>query len=136
MILEARDKPIIAMLEWIKVRLMTRMYGIEKFTSDICPNIMQKFEQLKVDSKSFFAIPSGCYIYEVDNEYEKHVVKLTRKCCTCRVWDLIGIPCKHLVAAIYKNLERPEDYVHACFRKDAYVAAYKEMITPLPNQDE
>ena len=44
MILKARDKPIIAMLEWIMVRLMTRMYskrsGIEKFTSDICPNIV------------------------------------------------------------------------------------------------
>ena len=42
---------------------------------------------------------------------------------------MTGIPCKHGVAAIYKNLERLEDYVHACFRKDAYVAAYKEMIT-------
>ena len=40
------------------------------------------------------------------------------------------------VAAIYKNLERLEDYVHACYRKDAYVAAYKKMITPLPGQDE
>ena len=48
MIIDARDKPIIAMLEWIRVRLMTRMYskrtGIEKFTSDIYPNIMQKLE--------------------------------------------------------------------------------------------
>ena len=48
MILEARDKPIIAMLEWIRVRLMTIMYskriGIKKFTSDICPNIVQKLE--------------------------------------------------------------------------------------------
>ena len=137
MILKARDKPIIAMLEWIKVRLMTRMYSkrsrIENFTSDICPNIVQKFEQLKVDSKSFSVIPSGCYIYEVDNEYERHVVNLKRNFCICRVWDLTGIPCKHGVAAIYKNLERPEDYVHAYFRKDAYVAAYKEMITPLPD---
>ena len=44
MILETRDKPIISLLEWIRVRLMTKMYnkriGIEKFTSDICPNIM------------------------------------------------------------------------------------------------
>ena len=59
---------------------MTRMYskrsGIEKFTSDICPNIVQKLEQLKVNSKSFFAIPSGCYRYEVDNEYKRHVVVL------------------------------------------------------------
>ena len=48
MILEARDKPIIAMLEWIRVRLMIIMYskriGIEKFTSDICPNIVRKLE--------------------------------------------------------------------------------------------
>ena len=62
MILEARDKRIIAMLEWIRVRLITRMYskrsGIENFTSDICPNIVQKLEQLKVDSKSFSTLPS------------------------------------------------------------------------------
>ena len=140
MILKARDKPIIAMLEWIKVRLMTRMYSkrsrIENFTSDICPNIVQKFEQLKVDSKSFSAISSGCYIYEVDNEYERHVVNLKRNFCICRVWDLTGIPCKHGVATIYKNLERLEDYVCSCYRKDAYVAAYKEMITSLLGQDE
>ena len=88
------------------------------------------------NSKSFSAIPLGCYIYEVDNKYGRHVVNLTRKCCTCRVWDLTGIPCKHGVAAIYKNLERLEDYVHACFRKHASVAAYKEMITLLLGQDE
>ena len=64
------------------------------------------------------------------------MVNLTRKCCSCRVWDLTGIPCKYGVATIYKNLERPEDYVHACYRKDAYMAAYKEMITLLPGQDE
>ncbi|XP_075663102.1 uncharacterized protein LOC142632612 [Castanea sativa] len=104
MVLEVRDKPIIAMLEWIRVRLMTRMYSY--------------------------------FIYEVDNEYERHVVNLTRKCHSCRVWDLIGIPCKHGVAAIYKNLERLKNYVHSCNNKNAFVAAYKEMITPLPGQDE
>ena len=48
MILKAKDKPIIAMLEWIRVRLMTRMYSkrseIERFTSDICSNIVQKLK--------------------------------------------------------------------------------------------
>lgn len=137
MILEARDKSVIAMLEWIRVRLMTRMYnkriGIEKFTSNIYPNIVQKFEQLKLDCKSFSAIPSHCFIYEVDNKYERHVINLTKKCCSCKVWDLTGIPCKHGVAAIYKNLERVEDYVYSCYRKDAYMFAYNEMITPLPS---
>ena len=140
MILDARDMSIIAMLEWIRVRLMTKMYSkrtkIEKFTSNICPNIVQKLEQLKVDSKSFSIIPSSCFIYEVNNEFKRYVVNLTRKCCSCKFWDLTRIPCKHKVAAIYKNLGRPKDYVHACYRKDVYVTAYKEMITPLPSQDE
>ena len=68
---------------------MTNMYskrtGIKKFTSDICPNKMQKLEQLKVDSKLFSIVPSSCYIYEVDNEYERYMINLIRKCCTCRV---------------------------------------------------
>ena len=91
---------------------------------------------MKLNCKSFFVVPSGYFIYEVDNEYERHVVNFTIKCCSCRVCDLTGIPCKHSVAAIYKNLERPEDYVHSCYGKDAYMAAYKEMITPLCSQDE
>ena len=49
---------------------------------------------------------------------------------------MIGIQFKYGVAAIYKNLERLEDYVHACYRKDVYMTAYKEMITPLLSQDE
>ena len=40
--------------------------------------MVQNLEQLIVDSKSFFVVPSSCYIYEVDNEYERHVVNLTR----------------------------------------------------------
>ena len=64
------------------------------------------------------------------------MVNLTRKCCSCKVWDLTGTPCKHGIVAIYNNLEMLEDYVHACYRKGAYVAAYKEMITQLPGQDE
>ena len=72
------------------------------------------------------------FIYEVDNEYEKHFVNLTKQCCSCRVWDLTRISCKHGVAVIYKNLKRLEDYVHSRYKKDDYVAIYKEMITNQP----
>ena len=45
MILPAKDKLILAMLEWIKVRLMTTLYTkrkyIEKYAGNgkVCPNI-------------------------------------------------------------------------------------------------
>ena len=75
-----------------------------------------------MESKSFFVMPSGNFKYEVDNDYERHVIDLTKKECTCRIWDLIDIPCKHGVEAIYKNREHPQDYLHDCYLKDVYIS--------------
>ena len=99
-------------------------------------NIRDKLENLKLESKGFCATPSDRFVYEVDNEYERHVVDLPRKACSCRLWDLNGIPCKHVVTIIYKNLEQPEEYVHPCYLKDAYKPTYKEIIPPLLGQSE
>ena len=96
MILKSRDKPILAMLEWIRVRLMTRLYtkkeGIQKYAGKLCPSIQDRLEKLKVESKPFSATPAGSFLYEVGSQYERHVVDLVKKTCSCRSWDLNGIP--------------------------------------------
>ena len=78
MILEAKDKPILVMLEWIRVRLMTKQYkkmkGITKYTGKIFPNIQDKLKKLKHESIHFSATPIGSFMYEVDNDCERHVV--------------------------------------------------------------
>lgn len=137
MIVKARDKPILSMQEWIRVRLMSRLYikktDIEKFGGKLCPSIQKKLEQLKLECKGFCAMPSGRFVYKVDNERERHVVNRT---CSCRVWDLTGIPYKRGVVAIFMNREKPEDYTHPCYYKDAYMETYKTPIPPMPGQSE
>ena len=64
------------------------------------------------------------------------MVDLVRKTCSCRVWDLIGIPCKHGVAIISLNREKPKDYTHPCYYKDAYVETYKTPLPSMPSQSE
>ncbi|XP_050242275.1 uncharacterized protein LOC126691260 [Quercus robur] len=68
MILKSRDKPIFAMLEWIRVRLMTRFYtkrkGIQKYAGKLYPSIQDRLEKLKVESQSFSATPAGSFLYE------------------------------------------------------------------------
>ncbi|XP_065617880.1 uncharacterized protein LOC136062593 [Quercus suber] len=140
MILKARDKPILAMLEWIRVRLMTNLYkkrkGIEKYVGKVCPNIQDKLEKLKQESIPFCATPSGRFMYKVDNDRERHVVNLTNKTCSYRIWDLTGLPCKHGITAIFKNLEKVEDYVHPCYLRETYLQTYHEIIQPMPGQSE
>ena len=110
MILEARDKPILAMLEWIRVRLMTKQYkkmkGIAKYIINVCPNIQDKLEKLKHESIPFNATLAGNFMYEVDNGCERHAVDLAKKACNCRIWDLTRLPCQHGISTIVKNLEK------------------------------
>ena len=87
MILKSRDKPILAMLEWIRVRLITRLYtkreGIEKYAGKLCPSIQDKLKKLKVKSKPFSATPASNFLYEVASQYERHGVDLVKKTCIC-----------------------------------------------------
>ena len=73
MILKSRDKPILAMLEWIRVRLMTRLYtkkeGIQNYAGMLCPSIQDRLEKLKVESKPFSATPVSSFLYEVGSQY-------------------------------------------------------------------
>ena len=108
MILLAKDKLILAMLEWIRVRLMTTLYTkrkcIEKYARQVCPNIQNKLEKLKLECVPFCATSSGRFMYEVDNDRERHVVDLTYRTCSCRICDLTGIPYKYVIVTIFKNL--------------------------------
>ena len=102
----------------------------------MCPNIQDKLEKLKYESIHFNVTPSDRFMYEVDNGRERHVVDLVRKTCSCRIWDLIGLPCKHGIFAIVKNLEKVEDYVHPCYLKETFGETYKKIIQPMPGQSE
>ena len=68
MMLKSRNKPILVMLEWIRVRLMTRLYikreGIQEYAGKLCPSIQDRLEKLKVESKPFSATPADSFLYE------------------------------------------------------------------------
>ncbi|KAI8568205.1 hypothetical protein RHMOL_Rhmol02G0179700 [Rhododendron molle] len=109
-ILEARDKPIISMLEWIRRKVMNRFQikrmGMEKYNQAICLRIKAKLDVIKKDSKDSFAHFCGEYKFEVDCHDTTYTVDLKEKTCGCRQWDLTGIPCKHACAAIGLNKQK------------------------------
>ncbi|KAL2923128.1 hypothetical protein RDABS01_014619 [Bienertia sinuspersici] len=66
----------------------------------------------------------------------KYVVDLRDRTCSCNTWQLSGIPCKHAVAAIWKSVEHPEQYVASCFTKFEYLKAYNFPLEPLNGPNE
>ncbi|GKV53161.1 hypothetical protein SLEP1_g59699, partial [Rubroshorea leprosula] len=42
-----------------------------------------------------------------------------------RSWDVIGIPCKHVVTVINATKQKVNDYVAKCYKKEAFLASYQ-----------
>ncbi|KAB2595874.1 hypothetical protein D8674_031324 [Pyrus ussuriensis x Pyrus communis] len=120
-ILAARDKPILTMLEMIKCKIMRRLQVkrdlISKFEGPVCPKIQGKLEKNKTLSRRFRPVYCGNGVFQVgDSLVDQHLVNLT-KTCSCKRWELNGIP--------------SEEFVDQCYTPYAYLRAYYPVIYPI-----
>ena len=65
------------------------------------------------------------------NSALRHTVHLQKCTCTCREWDLTGIPCPHTICAIYNIKGEPTNYVATWYRRSTYLKAYKYSMQPM-----
>ncbi|CAI9287332.1 unnamed protein product [Lactuca saligna] len=122
----ARRKPIITMLEEIRIFVMEKIYSLR------VEGIEWKFEYL---SKLWGVTPCGYQNYEVRFHDAAYGVDLIAKTCACRIWKLTGIPCLHGVAAISSLNQDAETYVSQSYSKEAYLKCYNYSINPLNGSD-
>jgi hypothetical protein len=62
-------------------------------------------------------------------------VNLNTHTCSCRKWQLCGLPCAHAMAAISKMQRSVYDYVHALYKRPAYDRSYQRYISPMSSSD-
>lgn len=62
-------------------------------------------------------------------------VDLVARKCDCRVFDLTGIPCAHVVAAIHDRRENPITYVSHYYTRELFLEAYKHPLPALKGED-
>ncbi|KAK1606123.1 hypothetical protein QYE76_029796 [Lolium multiflorum] len=77
---------------------------------------------------NYGASPTTEQLFKVEGfpgEYEVNIQKLE---CTCRAWQLSGIPCRHACAVFRHERIKPESIVHKCYSIDAFKAAYGQVI--------
>ncbi|KAG8372051.1 hypothetical protein BUALT_Bualt12G0026400 [Buddleja alternifolia] len=137
-ILEAREKPILTMLEWIREYLMTRFTEnrdkAKKRWSykQICPKIKTIIEKNMEKSADCIPLKSDDWNYEIKVcDGDRLTVNLRTHSCSCRRWDLTGIPCSHAMSAIGCQVLEPDDFVHESYSVATYLAVYSHAISPV-----
>ncbi|XP_060167418.1 uncharacterized protein LOC132598512 isoform X2 [Lycium barbarum] len=135
-LLHVRDKHIWTMIESIRIYMMSRLQkNRDKMMNrrhKICPKILLKLEQNKDKATECIATKSDQFHYQVEDIYLRlFSVDLKEKTCSCRRWDLTGIPCNQPIAAIWVKKDEPEMYVHECYTVEKYMKSYNPSILPI-----
>lgn len=63
------------------------------------------------------------------------VVDLKNRVCSCRKWQLNGIPCFHACACIWFKKENPQDYIHDCYKRSHYLNVYSHLLEPMNGEE-
>jgi hypothetical protein len=136
-ILEAREMPMLSMLENVFYKIMHRNMSkqkdVEKWSGTICPKIKKKLDKLIEFSKNCIVLPTGGGEYRVSSlELEKdYAVDLKARTCDCKRWQLSGIPCHHVLACCRADRINPDSLVHSCYSIETYKKAYAHNLHPL-----
>ncbi|WMV29052.1 hypothetical protein MTR67_022437 [Solanum verrucosum] len=134
-ILEARAKPIIKMLEDIRIKVMKRLKQLEeegkRWTEEYCPYSIDLYHDFRMIAQGCQVVANGDLGYEMDEGIDRHIVNLATKKCTCRTWDLTGIPCPYAIKALEHDRLEPLNEMHWWYSKEAYLFVYQPKIQPV-----
>ncbi|GJV96510.1 coronatine-insensitive protein 1-like protein [Tanacetum coccineum] len=121
-----------AVREWLP--LTEHRQCVRGLTDIITPSVRKELEKLKDYLRLWEVYPSSYREFEIRKLNEGYGVNLETHKCTCRWWDLTGIPCIHGVAAYAFFMKDPADGVSECYSKRAWQNSYSSFILPVHGQ--
>lgn len=137
-ILEARELPIVQVIERIHSKLISefeeRRAESSTWTSMLAPTAEKRLLEAMEHSSTYQVLRSDEVEFEVLSAERSHIVNIGTRSCSCRDWQLFGIPCSHAVAALTSYTKDVYTYTEKYFTASSYRESYSKEILPIPGK--
>ncbi|XP_042003765.1 uncharacterized protein LOC121752734 [Salvia splendens] len=131
----AQEKAIISMLEDIRTsqmeRIQIRGQWIKSYDHAVPPVIKELVDKWYARASSWRATWNGQSSYQVSGPSGQYVVNMRDLTCSCRLWQLTGIPCTHAIATINKNGDDVTRFVSRYYLKSTMIMLYENVLYPI-----
>lgn len=133
-ILDAYELPVIQVVESIHNRLIQefkeRQAMGRTWTSVLAPSAEKLLLEAFQSAASYRVLRSDEVEFEVLSADRSHIVNIGARSCSCRGWQLHGIPCSHAVAALVSCKKDVCEYTEKHFTVASYIKTYSHAINP------
>ncbi|XP_022019508.2 uncharacterized protein LOC110919548 [Helianthus annuus] len=138
---EVRYKPVLELLDSIREKIMVRfdkkMRLSKKWKGTLVPKTKTYLDKISKKLGAYEICRSGENRAEVKYEDKRWEVSLDERKCTCRVWQVKGVPCMHATAFIIFIRDVNWDmYVDPFYTIEKFKLAYALEVAPMPTKDQ
>jgi hypothetical protein len=140
-----KAQPVIPLMDRIRQLIMekhdTRRDLAKKWTSRILPHITKDLNARSRNLK--YVIHKGHNnTAEIEGTTQKlktwrHTVDLENRTCSCRRWQITGLPCTHALCLINATRNRDvDDFVDEYYSVDMFKRAYEGVVMPMTGRSQ
>lgn len=138
--LECHELPIVQMMEHIRRQLVTwfderRTLGMA-WNSILVPSAEKKISEAIADARCYQVLRANEVEFEIVSTERTNIVDIRARVCSCRRWQLYGIPCAHAAAALISCGQNAHMFADPCFTVASYREAYSQIIMPIPDRSQ
>ncbi|XP_019452289.1 PREDICTED: uncharacterized protein LOC109354328 [Lupinus angustifolius] len=135
---DADELPITHMVDVIRGKIMelivTRRAESDQWLTRLTPSMEEKLKRETQKTHSLEILSSDGTTVEVRGDTTE-MVDLDRWECSCKAWQLTGVPCCHAIVVIAGTGRSVYDYCSRYFTTECYRLTYSEFVNPIPNVD-
>ncbi|CAD6252595.1 unnamed protein product [Miscanthus lutarioriparius] len=133
-----KESSIVLMVDSLRVKIKevieSRLEACKAWEGPLTPTMEYKVQDEMLKAGKMTVLCSSETVFEVRGN-AIFVVNLGNWECTCRRWQLSGLPCMHAIA-VFNRLGRSfYDYCPKFFRIESYHLTYSGIIFPIPDMD-
>lgn len=136
--LEGHELPIVQLMEHIREQLsiwfQERRNIQMPLNAVLVPSAEKVISEAIADSRCYQVLRANKVEFEIVSSERTNIVDIQRRCCSCRRWQIYGIPCAHAAAALLLCGEDVRLYAQECFSLRKYCEAYSQPIYPIPDK--
>ena len=136
--LECHELPIVQMMEHIRHQLISwfnerRDMGI-RLTSILVPSAEKRILEAIADARCYQVLRANEVEFEIVSTERTNIVDIRTRICSCRRWQIYGLPCAHAAAALISCGHNVQLFAEPCFTVASYRETYSQLINPIPDK--
>ncbi|GMY14094.1 hypothetical protein FCV25MIE_09333 [Fagus crenata] len=138
--LECHELPVVQMMEHIRHQLTIWFHERQdmgmRWTTILVPSAEKRILEAIADARCYQVLRANEVEFEIVSTERTNIVDIQSRVCSCRRWQLYGLPCAHAAAALISCGQTAQHFAEPCFKVESFREAYSQIINPIPDKSQ